>query len=384
MHSRMYSRVLPLAAAVGIMVPPLLRVKSPAPSSGSSCDDSRVRKSLLPLPPFLPPRAVALCESPPAGGAAEEAKYYNFPASQKFTYPVEPPLWDRNWDGLKDRSVSRKKGVTRHVILVRHGQYDETHKDDARRILTELGRRQAKKTGERLAELIKAAGPGSLKVRALRSSDMARAKETCDIIHSEITKAGLEVSRSEPDKDLNEGRPCQVIPSSRPWKEEVIRKDGERIERAFKRYFFRSTEEAAEEVRAEKDEEKGAKATENNGVKTAQQVEEESRGRISRYVAALWQHGPNADNPSADATVTPPPSNHEFEIIVCHGNVIRYFFMRALQLPPEAWLRLCTFNCSLAYFTLRSEGGVSCRSLGDMGHLTPEEITFSGHHGLNW
>lgn len=163
----MYSRVLPLAAAVGIMVPPLLRVKSPAPSSGSSCDDSRVRKSLL--PPFLPPRAVALCESPPAGGAAEEAKYYNFPASQKFTYPVEPPLWDRNWDGLKDRSVSRKKGVTRHVILVRHGQYDETHKDDARRILTELGRRQAKKTGERLAELIKAAGPGSLKVRALRS-----------------------------------------------------------------------------------------------------------------------------------------------------------------------------------------------------------------------
>ena len=93
----------------------------------------------------------------------------NFPASQKFTYPVEPPLWDRNWDGLKDRSVSRKKGVTRHVILVRHGQYDETHKDDARRILTELGRRQAKKTGERLAELIKAAGPGSLKVRALRS-----------------------------------------------------------------------------------------------------------------------------------------------------------------------------------------------------------------------
>ena len=65
--------------------------------------------------------------------------------------------------------MSLSQGVTRHVILIRHGQYDETHKDDARRILTELGRRQAKRTGERLAELIKEAGPGRLKVRSLRS-----------------------------------------------------------------------------------------------------------------------------------------------------------------------------------------------------------------------
>ena len=72
---------------------------------------------------------------------------------------------------------------------------------------------------------------------------MARAKETCDIIHSEIAKAGLEVSRGEPDKDLNEGRPCQVIPSGKAWGAEVIARDGERIERAFKRYFQRSTEE---------------------------------------------------------------------------------------------------------------------------------------------
>ena len=90
------------------------------------------------------------------------------------------------------------------------------------------------------------------------------------------------------------------------------------------------------------------------------------------------------DNPSSDATVAPPPSNHEFEVVVCHGNVIRYFFLRALQLPPEAWLRLCTFNCSLAYFTIRSSGNVSCRSLGDVGHLEPGQVTFSGHHGLNW
>lgn len=53
---------------------------------------------------------------------------------------------------------------------------------------------------------------------------------------------------------------------------------------------------------------------------------------------------------------------HEFEIIVCHANVIRYFFCRALQLPPEAWLRLCTFNCSLTYlqFDLLELSAVEC------------------------
>ena len=57
---------------------------------------------------------------------------------------------------------------------------------------------------------------------------------------------------------------------------------------------------------------------------------------------------------------------------------------RALQLPPEAWLRLCTFNCSLTYLVVRPTGGVSLRTLGDMSHLPPDLITFSGHHGLEW
>jgi serine/threonine-protein phosphatase PGAM5 len=41
------------------------------------------------------------------------------------------------------------------------------------------------------------------------------------------------------------------------------------------------------------------------------------------------------------------PIEHEFEVFVGHGNIIRYFFCRALQLPPEAWLRLSIFNCSI-------------------------------------
>ena len=73
-----------------------------------------------------------------------EVYYHNlFPLRQLFVPAVEYPLWDENWDERQPSSNTpttsaeeqktqirqlRKNGVTRHIILVRHGQYDETHK----------------------------------------------------------------------------------------------------------------------------------------------------------------------------------------------------------------------------------------------------------------
>ncbi len=66
--------------------------------------------------------------------------YDLFPERQLWKPTVEYPLWDEDWDGRKmkgtgdetkdlemKRSV-RKNGVTKHIILIRHGQYDEKHK----------------------------------------------------------------------------------------------------------------------------------------------------------------------------------------------------------------------------------------------------------------
>ena len=47
------------------------------------------------------------------------------------------------------------------------------------------------------------------------------------------------------------------------------------------------------------------------------------------------------------------------EIVVCHGNVIRYMALRALQLPPQAWLRMAVNNASYTTLTVRQNGGVS-------------------------
>jgi hypothetical protein len=71
---------------------------------------------------------------------AEGDYHGHFPKRQLWQPKVEYPLWDINWDGRElpstgdekeDRQRARhirKTGVTRHVILIRHGQYDETHK----------------------------------------------------------------------------------------------------------------------------------------------------------------------------------------------------------------------------------------------------------------
>lgn len=76
---------------------------------------------------------------------AEGYFYDILPNSQVFQPKYDWPMWDTNWDDREPTPVAgedetakqlerrkkrylRKNGVTRHIILVRHGQYDETHK----------------------------------------------------------------------------------------------------------------------------------------------------------------------------------------------------------------------------------------------------------------
>ena len=63
------------------------------------------------------------------------------------------------------------------------------------------------------------------------------------------------------------------------------------------------------------------------------------------------------------------------KIIVCHSNVIRYFLCRALQLPPEAWLRISLKHASVTAISIRPNGKVSVRGMGEAGHLPPDKLT---------
>ena len=94
--------------------------------------------------------------------------------------------WNRNWDHRAahsaDQTDSRREGkeegkprAKRHLFLIRHGQYETWHKDSKLKKLTELGREQAKETGERLQVL-------GYDYSILYFSSLPRATETAQLI----------------------------------------------------------------------------------------------------------------------------------------------------------------------------------------------------------
>jgi serine/threonine-protein phosphatase PGAM5 len=59
------------------------------------------------------------------------------------------------------------------------------------------------------------------------------------------------------------------------------------------------------------------------------------------------------------------------EVLVCHGNVIRYLTGRALGLDPLRWLRMSLGNCSVTTIRVRPDGRYQVLEVGDVGHLPP-------------
>lgn len=76
-----------------------------------------------------------------------------------------------------------------------------------------------------------------------------------------------------------------------------------------------------------------------------------------------------------------PPSGEEseaisVEVVVAHGNLIRYLVCRALQLHPATWSRLAAYHGAITWLDIDSAGAVTLREFGGVGHLSKELITY--------
>ncbi|XP_075983504.1 serine/threonine-protein phosphatase Pgam5, mitochondrial-like isoform X4 [Anticarsia gemmatalis] len=71
----------------------------------------------------------------------------------------------------------------------------------------------------------------------------------------------------------------------------------------------------------------------------------------------------------------PEQEKDSYTLLVCHANVIRFFVCKALQFPPEGWLRISLNHGSITWISINPNGSVILRSLGDTGHMDPEFIT---------
>ncbi|XP_027023945.1 serine/threonine-protein phosphatase PGAM5, mitochondrial isoform X1 [Tachysurus fulvidraco] len=228
--------------------------------------------------------------------------------------------WDYNWDKREPSSMNntKKKGSVGDET----GLQVENNKPTATRHIFLIRHSQYNLSGgsdkeRKLTDL----GREQAELTGQRLSSLGLNYDI--LIHSSMTRAtetAQIISTHLPGVDLvscdllREGAPIEPVPPVSHWKPEAVQyhEDGARIEAAFRRYIHRAE---------------------------------------------------------------PKQKEDSYEIIVCHANVIRYFVCRALQFPPEGWLRLGLNNGSITWLTIRPSGRVALRALGDSGFMPPDKVT---------
>jgi len=62
-------------------------------------------------------------------------------------------------------------------------------------------------------------------------------------------------------------------------------------------------------------------------------------------------------------------------VVVCHGNLIRYFVCRALKVPIVRWTRMNSSHCALTRILIRDTGAIRVVSYNETAHLPPKLVT---------
>lgn len=71
----------------------------------------------------------------------------------------------------------------------------------------------------------------------------------------------------------------------------------------------------------------------------------------------------------------PATGSERTELLVCHGNVIRYLVTRALGVDTAAWLEMSIGHASMTRIRVEADGRFKVIAVGDVGHLPPNMLT---------
>ena len=86
----------------------------------------------------------------------------------------------------------------------------------------------------------------------------------------------------------------------------------------------------------------------------------------------------NLDAAFSKYFIPSPDEEDRNDIIVCHGNVIRYFVTKVLKVETMSWLQMTTGNCGLTVVRIKPDGSMKLVSFNDMGHIPPNLRTVIG------
>ncbi len=57
------------------------------------------------------------------------------------------------------------------------------------------------------------------------------------------------------------------------------------------------------------------------------------------------------------------------DVVVCHGNIIRFFACKALGVAPRVWINMASLHCGLTEISVLPNGETRLMSYNDTGHL---------------
>jgi serine/threonine-protein phosphatase PGAM5 len=76
--------------------------------------------------------------------------------------------------------------------------------------------------------------------------------------------------------------------------------------------------------------------------------------------------------------VVPATSADRHDVLVCHGNVIRYFVTKALGIDTRLFANFGVSNASLTILRVRRDGSMQVMAVGDAGHIPPNLQSYGG------
>jgi serine/threonine-protein phosphatase PGAM5 len=76
--------------------------------------------------------------------------------------------------------------------------------------------------------------------------------------------------------------------------------------------------------------------------------------------------------------VPSPDAGDRHDIVVCHGNVIRYIVAKVLRVDTMCWLQMSISNCSLTIVRINPDGTMKLDAFGDYGHIPENMRTYTG------
>jgi serine/threonine-protein phosphatase PGAM5 len=74
----------------------------------------------------------------------------------------------------------------------------------------------------------------------------------------------------------------------------------------------------------------------------------------------------------------PASKADERNVIVAHGNVIRYMVTKALGVDTRSWSSMSIVHASVTMILVHPDGSMSVVAVGDMGHLPPNMQSWGG------